>query len=246
VEQIAPEICPVSVAEWKSGKEMRPPAGIRLFLLIFSLLLTASADTLRLRDGSTVSGNFAGATADDIRFSVNGQVQHYARADVAGIDFSPAPADAPATSAEPDWILRGPDYANAPFLRGASGFIALEHELAAASRAGGIYGIGGGTVYRVQGGRSPVRVRQGDRIVFVVRVDSGGDPRQFQLFRLESRMGSRQTQPAMNGSPPGIPMTITRVGESVYEITPSRGLAPGEYAVSPLNSNDSYCFGVDY
>ena len=103
----------------------------------------------------------------------------------------------------------------------------------------------GGTVYRIQGARSPVRVRQGDRIVFVVRLQ-GGDPRQFQLFRLESRMGYRQTQPAMGGSPPALQVTVQRVGSSVYEISPMRALPPGEYAVSPLNSNDSYCFGVDY
>jgi hypothetical protein len=177
---------------------------------------------------------------------VNGEVQHYARTDVAGIDFSPAPRDTPAMGSEPDWVVRGPDYVNAPFLRGASGFIPLELEVATASRGGGIYGIGGATVYRVQGARSPVRVHQSDRIVFVVRLDSGWDPHQFQLFRLDSRMGFRQTQQAMGGSPPPLPLTINKVGDSVYEITPSRALAPGEYAVSPLNSNDSYCFGVDY
>jgi hypothetical protein len=106
--------------------------------------------------------------------------------------------------------------------------------------------MGGGTVYRVQGGHSNVRVRQGDRIVFVVRLDPGGDPRQFQLFRLDSRTNYRQTKATVGGGPPALPMTIQKVGGSVYEITPARALYPGEYAVSPSNSNDSYCFGVDY
>jgi hypothetical protein len=226
--------------------KMHPPASIRLSLLAVVLVLTTRADTLRLRNGSTVTGNFLGATADDIRFSVNGEVQHYARANVAGIDFSPASIDTPAISSAPDWIVRGPDYANAPFLRGASGYIPLEREVATVSRGGGIYGFGGATVYRVQGARSPVRVGQSDRIVFVMRLDSGWDPHQFQLFRLDSRMGSRQTQPATGASPSPLRVTIDKVGDSVYEIMPSRPLAPGEYAVSPLNSNDSYCFGVDY
>jgi hypothetical protein len=229
---------------------MHPPCSVRLSLLAFVVVLAASADTLRLRDGSTITGNFVGATADDVRFSVNGEVQHYARSSVAGIDFTAAPpaqVDTPAAGgSEPDWVVRGPDYANAPFLRGASAFIPLEREIANVSRSGGIYGLGGATVYRVQGAASPVRVRQGDRIVFVVRLDSGGDPRQFQLFRLESRMGSRQTPAAMGGSPPALPLAINKVGDSVYEIGPTRPLAPGEYAVSPLNSNESYCFGVDY
>ena len=101
-------------------------------------------------------------------------------------------------------------------------------------------------MYRVQGAHSPVRVRQGDRLVFVVRLNSGGDPRQFQLYRLESRMGSRQTQTTMGGPPPGLPVSINKIGDYVYEITPTRALYPGEYAVSPMNSNETYCFGVDY
>ena len=112
------------------------------------------------------------------------------------------------------------------------------------SRTGGIYGMGA-PVYRVQGPRSLVRVRQGDRIVFVVRLNSG-DARQFQLYRLESRMGYRQTQPTMSGSPMPLPLTIRKIGDSVYELIPTRVLYPGEYAVSPMNSNESYCFGVDY
>jgi hypothetical protein len=225
---------------------MRPPAVLRLYLLVFVLVVTTRADTLRLRDGSTVTGNFLGATADDIRFSVNGEVQHYARADVAGIEFGPAPIDTPGISSEPDWILRGPDYVNAPFLRGANGYIPLEREAANVTRSGGIYGLGGGTIYRVQGARSPVRVRQSDRVVFVVRLDSNWDPRDFQLFRLDSRMGVRQTQSSVGGSAPSLPLEIRKVSNSVYEIAPSRGLAPGEYAVSPARTNDSYCFGVDY
>jgi hypothetical protein len=226
--------------------EMHPSAILRLSLLAFVLVLTTRADTLRLRDGSIVTGSFLSATADEIRFSVDGEVQHFARADVAGIDFSGAPRDTPAVSSEPDWVLRGPDYVDAPFLRGANGYIPLEREVANVTRSGGIYGLGGATVYRVQGARSPVRVRQNDRVVFVVRLDSGLDPRDFQLFRLDSRMGARQTQSSIGGSPASLPLEIRKVSNSVYEIAPTRSLAPGEYAVSPARSNDSYCFGVDY
>lgn len=229
----------------------------RILLPAMIFAAAISADTLRMRDGSSVNGDFMGATSDDIRFSVNGEVQHFARANVAQIIFSPAEGDAatptlrqppppstPVVSNEPDWVVRGPSYAGAPFLRGATTFLPLEREVAMASRGGGMYGMGG-TVYRIQGARSNVRVRQSDRVVFAVRFESGGDPRQFQLFRLESRMGYRQA-PVSNGGAMGLPVTITQVGDGVYEITPARGLAPGEYAVSPTNSNESYCFGVDY
>jgi hypothetical protein len=215
----------------------------RFTILALALAMSSQADTLRLRNGSTVNGSFLGGTADDIRFLVNDEVQHYARAGVAEIIFGSI--DAPSAGPEAPRMDMGPDIVGAPFLRGSSGYIPLEREIGMMSRGGGMYGMGA-TVYRIQGPRSPVRVRQGNRLVFVVRLNPGGDPRQFQLYRLESRMGYRQTQPTMGGTPPGLPVTINEVGDSVYEITPARALYPGEYAVSPMNSNESYCFGVDY
>ena len=58
---------------------------------------------------------------------------------MAGIDFVPAPIEPPVISYEPDWVVRGPDYVNALFLRGANVFIPLEREVATVSRGGGIY-----------------------------------------------------------------------------------------------------------
>ena len=215
----------------------------RFTVLAVVLAMSIRADTLRLRNGSILNGTFLGGTADDVRFSVNDEVRHYARADVAEIIFSSN--NAPPASPEAPRIDMGPDIVGAPFLRGSAGYIALEREIGMTSRGGGMYGIGA-TVYRIQGPRSPVRVRQGDRLVFVVRLNPSGDPRQFQLYRLESRMGYRQTQPTMGRTPPALPVTINKIGDSVYEITPARALYPGEYAVSSMTSNESYCFGVDY
>jgi hypothetical protein len=215
----------------------------RFTIIAFAFTMACQADTLRLRNGATVTGSFLGGSADEVRFMVDDQVQRYARTEVAAVIFSsivaPDGTGAPRVDA-------GPDIVGAPFLRGASAFIPLEREIGMMSRSGGgMYGMGG-TVYRIQGSYSPVRVRQSDRIVFVVRLSPGADPRQFQLYRLESRMGYRQTQPTMGGTPPSLPLTINKTGDLVYEITPARRLYPGEYAVSPFNSNDSYCFGVDY
>ncbi len=215
----------------------------RFTILALALAVSSQADTLRLRNGSTVNGSFLGGTADDIRFLVDDEIRHYARARVAEVIFGSV--DAPSAGPEAPRIDLGPDIVGAPFLRGSSGYIPLEREIGMMSRGGGTYGMGA-NVYRIQGPRSPVRVRQGDRLVFVVRLNPGGDPRQFQLYSLVSRMGYRQTQPAMGGTPPGLPVTINEVAGSVYEITPTRALYPGEYAVSPMNSNESYCFGVDY
>jgi hypothetical protein len=215
----------------------------RLTIVVVVLAMSSQGDTLRLRNGSIVNGSFLGGTADDVRFMVDDNMQHYARGDVAEIVFGSI--NAPSASREVPKIDRGPDIVGAPFLRGSSGYIPLEREIGMMSRSGGMYGAGA-AVYRIRGPRSPVRVRQGDRLVFVVRLNAGDDPRQFQLFRLESRMGYRQTQPTMGGTPPALPVTISRIGDLVYEIAPARPLYPGEYAVNPMNSNESFCFGVDY
>jgi hypothetical protein len=215
----------------------------RFTITAFVLAMICQADTLRLRNGASVTGSFLGGSADEVRFMVDEQVQRYPRADVAAVIFTsiadPNGIPVPAIDA-------GPDIVGVPFLRGASGLIPLEREIGMMSRTGGGgYGMGG-TVYRIQGSYSPVRVRQSDRIVFVVRLAPGADPRRFQLYRLEPRMNYRQTQPTMGGTPPSLPLTINKTGDSVYEITSPRGLYPGEYAISPFNSSESYCFGVDY
>jgi hypothetical protein len=220
---------------------------VRFTITVLALGIVCQADTLRLRNGATVTGSFLGGSADEVRFMVDDQVQRYPRADVAAVIFTSiaAPSATPSIAPAPR-IDTGPDIVGVPFLRGASGLIPLEREIGMMSRSGGgAYGMGG-TVYRIQGTYSPVRVRQSDRIVFVVRMPAGADPRRFQLYRLEPRMNYRQTQPTMGGTPPSLPLTINKVGDSVYEITSPRGLYPGEYAISPFNSNESYCFGVDY
>ncbi len=212
------------------------------------LLFACQADTLRLRNGTTVSGNWLGGSADEVRFMVNDQVQRYPRADVVEVVFNTlgsAPgALAPITEPLPP-VAPEPQVTGAPFLRGAAGLIPLEREIGMMVRNNTMYGMGS-SVYRIQGGRSPVRVRQGDRLVFVIRLNSNADPRRFELYPLQSRMNFRQTEPSGGGRPLGLPVTIAKVGNSVYEISPARPLYPGEYSLSPIDSNQSFCFGVDY
>jgi hypothetical protein len=217
---------------------------VRFTTLVLVMAMASGADTLRLRNGRTVSGNFLGGSADEVRFMVDDQVQKFPRADVVEVSFTSIMApEVDVAPAPPPKIAAEPDVAGMPFLRGANGLIPLEREYAMMVRNNSPYGMGG-SGYRIQGSRSPVRVRQGDRLVFVIRMNSG-DPRQFNLYRLESRMNYRQTPPSMGGAPMGLQVTITKVSDSVWEITPTRGLFPGEYAMSPMNMNETYCFGVD-
>jgi len=223
----------------------------RFAIVLLALLAAGQADTLRLRNGDAVTGSWLGGTANEVRFMVDDRVQKYPRAEVVSVDFTSigassgiAPA-APVTPVAPPPVLE-PNQTGVPFLRGASGFISLERTYAMQVRNNGMYGMGP-TVYRIQGPQSPVRVREGDKIVFVVRLNSRDDPRRFELYQLESRMGYRQTQPSMGGGPPpGLPVTINKISDSTYEITPARQLYPGEYSFSPMGSNESYCFGVSY
>jgi hypothetical protein len=57
--------------------------------LLFAMLLSARADTLSLRDGTTVTGTWLGAGAGQISFRVNNQVRTYPRSDVSEVIFSP-------------------------------------------------------------------------------------------------------------------------------------------------------------
>jgi hypothetical protein len=224
-------------------------ARLTLLALTLALLVAAEADTLRLRSGATITGTWLGGTADEVRFMVDDQVKTYSRSNVIRVDFasdglvetvSPRSAPPPPVAVEPNVV-------GVPFMRGANGLISLEAAYAMPVRNNSMYGMMGPTIYRIQGPpQSPVRVRRGDNIVFVLRVNSGGDPRRFELYFLESRMGYRQTQPSMGGRPPALPVTINKISDTTYEISPARPLYPGEYSLSSIGLNQSYCFGVDY
>ena len=165
----------------------------------------------------------------------------YARTNVAEIIFSGAPADAPASAnpapvaprrshlsvREPDWVVKGPDYAGAPFSRGASGFLALEKGVRLRRRA-----AEASTAWVAEDRYTAFRAdaqmcgsRQGQKIVFVVRFDGSGDARQFQLFRLESgRITAGKRRRRWVAVRRACRSTIQKVGDSVYELTPTRAL----------------------
>ena len=66
--------------------------------LLFALLLSARADTLTLRDGTTVKGNWLGVGAGQISFRVNNQVRTYPRSDVSEVIFGTDQAAPPSTA----------------------------------------------------------------------------------------------------------------------------------------------------
>lgn len=66
----------------------------RSLLAAIAALSVASADTLTLRDGRTVEGQFLGGTARQIRMAVGDSVQTFDVSDVASLQFEDAKAPA--------------------------------------------------------------------------------------------------------------------------------------------------------
>ena len=60
----------------------------RLAVVLFGLTLSAHADTLTLRNGATLTGNWYGIGRGIIKFQANGEVQEYRTSDVASVVFA--------------------------------------------------------------------------------------------------------------------------------------------------------------
>jgi hypothetical protein len=71
--------------------------GFLAVTLVMALVpLTASADTLELKDGSVIHGKYIGGTEFNVRFEVNGKIQYYATKDILTLSFDTSTAAAPA------------------------------------------------------------------------------------------------------------------------------------------------------
>ena len=96
-------------------------------IFFFVLRITMCADTLTLRNGTTVTGSWLSADADKIQFLADDKTQAYMKSDVVHVTFGAAGA-APARPQAPK-VVYGPEpeWYGAVYLRDASGmFIPLE------------------------------------------------------------------------------------------------------------------------
>jgi len=245
---------------------------IRHSISFFFVLLTARADTLALRDGTSVTGSWVGIDAGQISFLVNNQVRTYPRSDVSAVTFgtepqaSPpaAPAAPPAavppapnqvTGTPPSALSAEPDLIGAVYFQDGTGKLILLERVSATRRQGqiplGAIVPGMGThkthpYWQLEGGRSPVRVNT-SKMLFLVRVANGIDPTTFNLYPLEVKGETRRTKPDAKRKAAMLTLRydVTKVGESTYGLTPAEELSAGEYCFSSRTSNDAYCFGVD-
>ena len=133
---------------------------------------------------------------------------------------------------------REPESIGAVYLQDQSGTLTpLERNKGIAQRSEGR------EYWELDGARSPVRLKSGQKMLFVVRLANGMDPSTFALLPLAAEIASRRTKsdPQNTTAPLTLPLNVTKLGESTYGLTPLRDLEAGEYTFSPTN----YCFGVD-
>ena len=241
----------------------------RFVALFFALLAIVSADVLTLRNGAVVTGNWLGADEDKIQFLTDDKPRTYSKSDVSAVAFGPgaggfavpaAPASVVSTSppisrAQLPQTVYGPEPegVGAVYFKDASGnFIALERRNATYQQVGAGIGYSPNRLYRefwvIEGVRSPVRIKNTGKMMFVVRLANGLDPRVFKLYPLETKKDSRWTRlDPQTGKvvPLTVALKVSREGASSWGLLPEAALPAGEYSFSPKNSNDAYCFGVD-
>jgi hypothetical protein len=161
---------------------------------------------------------------------------------VAPIAPPPLPPDEPQTP--PKAMTNSgsePELIGAVYFQGETG------ALMPLERNTGMQRTGNSVYWEMEDAKSPVRFQGDQKMFFVVRLANGIDPATYNLFPLETRNDSRRTKsdPRNRAAPLTLLLNVTKVGESTYGLTPVRNLAAGEYAFSPSNSSNAYCFGVD-
>jgi hypothetical protein len=218
----------------------------RWLILPFVWLISAHADTLIFRNGAKLTGSWVSVDAERVSLMVDGQVKTYSRADVSGVTFGGDAAtrteNVPAVRASAE-----PENLGVVYLQDESGALQPLERNRGIQRTGGLSRGQGGAYWEMAGAKSPVRLKSGQKMLFVVRLANGIDPATFSLFPLDTRQDKRRTRsdPRGGSAPLQWALTITNFGEVSYGLTPVNRLPAGEYAFSAANSNDAYCFAVD-
>lgn len=68
-------------------------------------------------------------------------------------------------------------------------------------------------------------------------------PESLQLFKLQTKSGHREITIGKKGPDP-IRLQVTHLSGNLYRIEVYNELEPGEYSLSPNNSNLAFCFAV--
>jgi hypothetical protein len=162
---------------------------------------------------------------------------------VAPAAATPAPPPPPLTEPPKPRVNSGtePEVGAVYFQDEAGMLTPLERTTGAARKDGGR------EYWELNGVTSPVRLKRGQKVQFVVRLATEINPGAFTLSPLETSKSTRRTRSESKGrtAPVRLDLFISKVGESSYSLTPVTDLTPGEYAFRPGDSKDAFCFGVD-
>lgn len=131
--------------------------------------------------------------------------------------------------------------------------VPLQKELASIKFSSRVLGFAGSsTRAELKGNRSSVRLMPAQVPEFVIR---GVDPSRFKLYRFKSKKDKRELQMSSRGvlglsgkvtlEKSEIPLSIAECGPTCYKLKSNVELDVGEYVISPVDSNDSFTFGVD-
>jgi len=158
--------------------------------------------------------------------------------------------------------VKEPEFADSFAALSATGdLIPLEHETAIIRAGGGGFMVASSkAAYEISGQKSPVRFHSAPELVFIVRsslAQTDTDPATlYELRKLDPKKKTREIafstghftpfggHASTNLNAGQIPISFARYGKSSYRII-ATNLAPGEYALSRVNGQDVYCFGVD-
>ncbi len=99
-------------------------------------------------------------------------------------------------------------------------------------------------IYAIQGASSPARTPLAGPI-FILKTDKL-DASRLELFRLESKNGRREVTISRKKKIVSRPLrlSVSRLEDGLYRIEVDQSLENGEYALSPSESNQSFCFQV--
>jgi hypothetical protein len=100
---------------------------------------------------------------------------------------------------------------------------------------------------QIAGDRSALRLKAGDKAEFIFKT---GQPEGVRLYPFTLKKGMREFEIVkLKGmgrereTLQGIPVEITKYGESSYKLTPKSPLGPGEYAIDLAGK--MFSFGLD-
>ena len=140
-----------------------------------------------------------------------------------------------------DYAGPRPDLADTPYLLHASKLVALDvGEAKEESRKEGMFGTIGGPSAQA---RTPMA-----EPIFIMETKTINADK-LELYKFEVKAGNREVflrstgKKSKQGAKP-MRLTVIRLGPNLYRIEAAETLEPGEYSLSPTDSNKVFCFQV--